>query len=301
MSEIIESAVVPTTGTVVLPPAPRYIEALGRNHKLPAALAELVDNSIDASASHVLIRFVLRSGRIAQILVIDDGVGMDDPELDAAMTIGGGGDYDDSAIGRFGFGLKAASFSQADLLTVLTRRAPGQAVGRRWILERAKKDFTCEIVARDFAERALSGEWDLPPSSAGTIVRWDAVRGFPLLGSDAEMGRFLQSALTDIRRHLGLIYHRLLEREQLRIFLDVHDVEEGPGQRIEVRALDPLITRGRGWLGGPRSSPSPLPRVCPWGLIWCAISGPADRLSNNSSSTATFSHVRAFMSITATV
>lgn len=270
MSELTEFADVPTTGSVILPPAPRYIEALGRNHKLPAALAELVDNSIDASATNVLIRFVLRSGRIAQILVVDDGVGMNESELDAAMTVGGDQDYDESAIGRFGFGLKAASFSQADLLTVLTRRAPGQAAGRRWRLERAKEDFSCEIVAQEFAEDSLSAEWELPPSSRGTIVRWDAVRGFPLLGSDAEMGRFLQKALTDVTRHLGLIYHRLLEREKLRIFLDVHDVDEGPGQRIEVQPLDPFGYPRTGVPGWPKllaletgqDSSAPIDLVC---------------------------------------
>jgi hypothetical protein len=68
---------VPTVGTVVLPPAPRSLEALGRNHTLEAALAELVDNSVDARASHVLIRFVLEATRLKQLIVLDDGGGMD--------------------------------------------------------------------------------------------------------------------------------------------------------------------------------------------------------------------------------
>src|SRR5690348_4473333 len=104
---------VPTTGTVVLPPAPRALEALGRHHTLEAALAELVDNSIDAGASHALIRFVQRAGRLEQLVVVDDGCGMDNTAIDVAMTVGGERGYHGSEIGRFGFGLKAASFSQA--------------------------------------------------------------------------------------------------------------------------------------------------------------------------------------------
>src|SRR4051812_35722325 len=129
---------IPTTGTVVLPPAPRYLEALGRNHTLEAALAELVDNSIDAAASHILIRFVQRSGRLDQLVVVDDGTGMDESEIDIAMTVGGERRYEAADIGRFGFGLKAASFSQAESLVVLSRSRHQRAVGRRWRLERAK-------------------------------------------------------------------------------------------------------------------------------------------------------------------
>ena len=54
---------VPTDGTVELPPDPRALEGLGRNHSLETALADLVDNSIDAGATHVLIRLLRYDGR----------------------------------------------------------------------------------------------------------------------------------------------------------------------------------------------------------------------------------------------
>jgi hypothetical protein len=258
---------VPTVGTVVLPPAPRSLEALGRNHTLEAALAELVDNSVDARASAVLIRFVLEDTRLKQLIVLDDGVGMDDSEIDAAMTVGGERSYGDHEIGRFGFGLKAASFSQADELTVLSRRSTGGAVGRRWRLERAKADFTCEVVDPAFAQSNLDGEWDLPPASSGTIVRWDLVRGFPALASDREVDRFLQAAFVRIRRHLGLIYHRLIEVGRIRIYIDVQDVVHGLGQRVEVGALDPFDYPRTGVPGWPKAlkleaPPQPLALSC---------------------------------------
>src|SRR3954449_11844292 len=94
-------AQIPTTGTIVLPPAPRSLEALGRNHTLEAALAELVDNSVDAGARHVLIRFVRDGDRLVRLLVIDDGTGMSNERIDVAMTVGGARTYDDGEIGRF--------------------------------------------------------------------------------------------------------------------------------------------------------------------------------------------------------
>src|SRR3954447_15951395 len=155
MQEEPNIAEIPTTGTVVLPPAPRSLEALGRNHTLEAALAELVDNSIDAGARHVLIRFVQSSGRLVELVVIDDGCGMNEAEIDIAMTVGGERGYGSGEIGRFGFGLKAASFSQADVMTVLSRREGLPSVGRRWQLRRAKEDFSCEVVDPGFAKSTL--------------------------------------------------------------------------------------------------------------------------------------------------
>jgi hypothetical protein len=231
---------VPTTGTVRLPPAPRSLDALGRNHTLEGALAELVDNSIDAGAEHVLMRFVQRNEQLEQLVVIDDGHGMSEGEIDVAMTIGGERDYETAEIGRFGFGLKAASFSQASVLTVMSRRAGGSAVGRRWRLESARKDFVCDVIDTAYAGKALDHDWELPPGSGGTIVRWDQVKGFPLSGSVAETQRFLQDAFARIRTHLGLIYHRLLERGTVNLFLDVEDVDEGLGQRVDVPPIDPF-------------------------------------------------------------
>jgi hypothetical protein len=55
---------VPTDGAVSLPPDPHALDSLGRNHSLPTALADLVDNSIDAHATHVQIRSIRLASRI---------------------------------------------------------------------------------------------------------------------------------------------------------------------------------------------------------------------------------------------
>jgi histidine kinase/DNA gyrase B/HSP90-like ATPase len=243
---------VPTTGTIRLPPAPRSLDALGRNHTLEAALAELVDNSIDAGARHVLMRFVQRADRLEQLVIVDDGRGMDDGAIDIAMTIGGERPHNDSEIGRFGFGLKAASFSQADTLTVLSRTDRGAAVGRRLRLETARRDFTVARVDPAYATAALDRDWELPPGAAGTIVRWDGVKGFPVSAAPAETQRFLQSTFLKVRTHLGLIYHRLLEQQAVRLYLDVEDVDEGMGHRVEVEALDPFNYSRTGAVGWPK-------------------------------------------------
>ena len=62
--------------------------ALGLHHTLPTALADLIDNSVDAGAKHVLIRFVQTGTRINALRIVDDGAGMNAETLDSAMQYG---------------------------------------------------------------------------------------------------------------------------------------------------------------------------------------------------------------------
>jgi hypothetical protein len=243
---------IPTTGSVRLVPDPRSLEALGRNHSLEAAVAELVDNSIDAGAKHALVRFVRDGGRLARLLVVDDGCGMSEDHIDIAMTVGGSRQYRKGEIGRFGLGMKAASFSQARSVTVVSAAHGSAPAGRRWNLERAKEDYTCEIVDPSFAAAELANDWGFPGPSIGTIVRWDDVKGFPAVVSEAAVDRFVQSAFAKIRAHLGLIFHRVLERTDLRILLDVEDAGDVV-LRTEVPALDPFGYTRTGAAGWPKT------------------------------------------------
>lgn len=101
---------IPTTGSKRLPPAARYVESLThQGYGFEAAIADLVDNSIDAGARNVVVSFLRDDDRLAGLLVVDDGCGMNDEALDTAMTVGGREGYAASALGHFGAGLKAAS------------------------------------------------------------------------------------------------------------------------------------------------------------------------------------------------
>lgn len=241
---------VPTSGSIRLPPDPRSLDVLGRNHTLEAALAELVDNSIDAKARHVLIRFVRDGEHLVRLLVIDDGRGMDDRGIDVAMTVGGSRRYRQDEIGRFGLGLKSASFSQALSVTVVSRKSRKAAVGRQWKFKQAKHDFSCAIVDPQFAAKQFGYDWGLPRSATGTIVRWDEVKGFPTAVADTD--RFLQGAFARIRDHIGLVFHRLLERNAVKVMIDVDDAGDIV-MRTEVEALNPFGYHRSGAVGWPKT------------------------------------------------
>lgn len=103
------------------PKASAMIEALrGLGYSTATALADIVDNSVSAKSKSVDIIFKWQGAK-SVILLLDNGEGMDVKELELAMRLGEKNPLDDRSahdLGRFGLGLKTASFSQARRLTV---------------------------------------------------------------------------------------------------------------------------------------------------------------------------------------
>jgi len=107
---------------------------LTRNpYPLPNAIAELVDNSLDAKASRVLIRSSRDDNRVFAIQVIDNGHGMRPSDFKKAMTFGFRNPHKSKDIGMYGVGLKTASLSQVDELRVISKVANGAVKGRQWL------------------------------------------------------------------------------------------------------------------------------------------------------------------------
>jgi hypothetical protein len=244
---------VPTSGTVHLPPDPRVLDGLGRNHSLETALADLVDNAIDANASHVLIRLVRRGGKPRAVYVADNGHGMSPDTIDTAMTVGGRREYNVRDLGHFGLGLKAASFSQARVLTVMSKAAGDAAVGRRWALNEARRGFLVDVVPEDFAEDEFARGWSIPWPGTGTVIRWDIVTGFPATDDASRIETFITRTIQSVSNHLGLVFHRILHDRRVIVVLDVEDVDDGdPGFNFTVTPLDPFGYRRSGRGGYPK-------------------------------------------------
>ena len=249
---------VPVTSSKTLPPDPRLLETIGLNHRLESALADLVDNSIDASAERVLIRFIQRGARLASLVVVDDGEGMTEEGIDRAMTIGGQRDYARGSLGHFGIGLKAASLGQASALTVASRR-DGVAVGRRWLVAKASDGFECDVVDPAFASASLDRQWGFVSPETGTIVRLDHVRDFPSSSAASVTERYLDQTMTAVRRHLGLVFHRLIEAGEVEIGLDVEDVDTGAtGPLFIIEPINPFGYMRSGAGAYPRKLPVDL-------------------------------------------
>lgn len=97
---------------------------------LATALAELVDNSIQAGATHIDIKIARGDdAQYPEIEVLDDGIGMNRRELELCLKFGGSTRFDRrESFGRFGMGLPAASLSQARDVEVAAWQDGGPAL-----------------------------------------------------------------------------------------------------------------------------------------------------------------------------
>ncbi|MFT4041688.1 MAG: ATP-binding protein [Gordonia sp. (in: high G+C Gram-positive bacteria)] len=226
--------------------------ALGLHHTLVTAIADLVDNCIDAGARHVLIRFV-QSGRLIQgVQIVDDGHGMTRATMESAVLYGVGRLHDDRDHGHFGVGMKAASFSQANELAVYSHGAGSDSAACRLSVTGRHDAPVVEWLPTGVAEDVLAEMKPRFPFTSGTIVEWRGVRTFPLSASTDEQVEWLETAINDVQVWLGLVFHRLLDAG-LTITIDVFDAAVSrPGAPRLVRAIDPFGYRRSGAVGYPR-------------------------------------------------
>ena len=121
-----------------IPEASSMIEtfrAIGYN--LETAIADIIDNSISAGAKSIYIDRIW-GGCDTVITIRDDGCGMNNNELIEAMRPGSQNPLDTRAstdLGRFGLGLKTASFSQCRKLSVISKKEDYNSVYWTWDLD----------------------------------------------------------------------------------------------------------------------------------------------------------------------
>ena len=120
-----------------VPEAASMIEtfrAIGYN--IETAIADIIDNSISANAKNIYVDSNWHGDKTT-ITILDDGDGMDNEQLIQAMRPGAQNPLADrnlNDLGRFGLGLKTASFSQCRKLTVLSKQkdsAPAIVTGKQ--------------------------------------------------------------------------------------------------------------------------------------------------------------------------
>jgi hypothetical protein len=86
-----------------------------------SAIAELVDNALEASARRIDIHVRKSAADDFEVSVLDDGTGMDAETLTEALRFGGTTRFNSrKGLGRFGMGLPNASLSQARRVDVFT-------------------------------------------------------------------------------------------------------------------------------------------------------------------------------------
>ncbi|MBV5341518.1 MAG: ATP-binding protein [Deltaproteobacteria bacterium] len=204
------------------------IEALrGLGYNTATALADIIDNSIAAKATTIKLDFYW-SAENSCIRILDNGTGMDNFELDRAMRLGEINPLAERAsgdLGRFGLGLKTASFSQCRKLSVASRK--DNSIGcLRWdldMLSKSKDDgwYLLEGIEKK-SEKLFH---DLNSIEHGTLVLWQ------LLDRIVSPGFTEQNFLNLIDRcedHLAMVFHRFLEGANPQISILINGIQIKP-------------------------------------------------------------------------
>ncbi len=195
-------------------------------YNLSTAIADIVDNSISAEADEVCIDFKW-DGQFSFISVRDNGSGMNKDELVIAMTPGSKDPEDardEKDLGRFGLGLKTASFSQCKRLTCITKRSGEAVIKRCWDIDYINVEREWQLL--DFVSDDSFPE-KIKDQASGTIVLWeklDRIVGDANKENESVKNAFYQEMQT-VSQHLSLVFHKFIENKRLKIFFQNEKIE----------------------------------------------------------------------------
>lgn len=209
------------------------------NYDLPSALADLVDNSIKAKARTVYVTCLLNDGD-PEVRIRDDGEGMSAQALFDAMRPASTNPEEERSpddLGRFGWGLKTASFSQCRRLTVLSNGGSGLS-GAEWDLDDID-GWTMAVFDED--EASAMTHPDLQ-SASGTEVIW---RTCDRLSENGQIrGEAFNELVSHARQRLSLLFQRFLAGEsgapRLRILVNGQPIAAFDPFHRENNATQPL-------------------------------------------------------------
>jgi len=210
---------------IVSPDAGALIETLrAYGYHLETSIADIIDNSISADAQNIWIDCSW-DGERSIISIRDDGCGMTEKVLIDAMRPGSKNplqERDPKDLGRFGLGLKTASFSQCRKLTVGSKTENTDTALRCWDLDYVNDSGEWRLVRpnKDDIHPVFS---ELNDMKSGTIVLWERIDRLTK-GTDAENAKHkdqFYEQLDILKDHLAMVFHRFLEKPAgLKIFLN---------------------------------------------------------------------------------
>ncbi|MBC1305504.1 ATP-binding protein, partial [Trichormus variabilis] len=243
-----------TTNPHDIVPAHLAVQAMRDNGYKNAAyaIAELMDNSIQAGATEVQLlcgeKQVLvdqrRSSRIYKLAVLDNGCGMDATVLRLALQFGNG-TYLDAAkhigIGRFGMGLPSSSVSQCQKVEVWSwQDGIENAIYTYLDLEEIKQQRQTEVPEPQ--PKTIPNIWQRVSNSfgqSGTLVVWSNI--------DKCIWRTGKAIIDNSELLIGRMYRRFLDSGRVSIRMMAFDYDNLTNVIIEKYALpnDPgyLIAR----------------------------------------------------------
>ena len=217
----------------ILPPYAASLSQSMRDigYTLESAIADLIDNSITANSKDIQIFFDILDADNSYVVLIDDGSGMSEDELFEAMRPGSRDPRekrDEKDLGRFGLGLKTASFSQCRSFTVVSNK-PGSTSAVQWDLDLVSERNKWIAIVLSYDELQGLPYMDLL-GEQGTYVLWQKLDRL----LEGEVNHRTRDHMLDkfmvVENHLSLVFHRYLygngyRNQKITISINGHHIE----------------------------------------------------------------------------
>ncbi len=209
-----------------------------------SAIADIIDNSITAKATKINITCPSEID-IPFLSIVDNGIGMEPEELIDNMRIGckdPNEKREAGDLGRFGSGMKTASFSHARRLTVISKKKGKKLAGACWDIDDIEeKNAWC---LRELDEKDIKNfdhfDKDLI-NGVGTQLVWEKIKKFEETDHN-DSKTSIETSMVDLGKYLALHFHKFLQgSRKLEIYV----------QHLKIDPIDPFLTTKKGYQEGP--------------------------------------------------
>lgn len=182
-------------------------------YSIDTAIADIIDNSITAEAKNIWVDYIWK-GPNTVLSILDDGNGMNNEELIQAMRPGSKNPLftrDNDDLGRFGLGLKTASFSQTRKFSVFSKRVDGKIWLWSWDLDYVNKSQSWKLIK--YCPEESNWTEKVEQLTSGTCVIWwdiDRITKDTKEDSEDSKNKFLET-MESVKYHLSMVFHRFIE------------------------------------------------------------------------------------------
>ncbi len=217
---------------IMEPSAARLAESLrDTGYTFTTSVADIVDNSVSAEADNIDIILDLDFGNNPYLMIVDNGIGMDENALEAAMIYGSPLRPSPKSLGKFGMGLKTASTSFCRKLTVISHKDHHYSI-RQWDLDKIAETNSWILLEPEFDEynEQIAILDKIRDGKNGTIVIWENIDRLVRSNNEGATRDQLDKIIKDLREHLsGVFYNFLLGSDGFRkINININTVTLNP-------------------------------------------------------------------------
>jgi len=195
-------------------------------YNLSTAISDIIDNSISANANEIRLEYKW-NGQNSFISICDNGIGMNQSELVLAMTPGSKDPEEERSekdLGRFGMGLKTASFSQCKRLTCITKKEGYATIKRCWDIDYINAENEWQLI--DYVSENSFLE-KIENQKSGTLVLWeklDRIVGNAEVNNESVKNAFYHEMI-NVKHHLSLVFHKFIESKRIKIYFQNEEIK----------------------------------------------------------------------------